>query len=412
MAGEQKCDRGRYLLQGVASSVNITCRFAMIVPGKDPEERNQYIQLAMILLCAGIIAADVFLPLGSLLWILYLLPLLLSVWLTGRYAPFIIGWLMTGALLLGGLLSITIRQDPSDLPERAVFILMIAVVTLLVWEIQTNYLHLETEVIERRRAQVSLEELTRSLEERIATRTRELSEANRNLTEDIEKRRIVESALKTANQKLSLLSQITRHDISNRVFALLAELDLAKDLTGDPRLLESLEQLERTSMAIQDQIAFTRDYQDIGAQAPAWFPVGPIVRSASNQLRSPGVTVTEAFDTVEIYADAMIGKVFYNLINNAQRHGEHVTRIAFSYRETGTDLVIICEDDGVGIPPQNKEHIFKKGYGKDSGLGLFLIREILSITGITIREVGEQGKGARFEMVVPREMYRRSPDCP
>ncbi|MDP3564409.1 MAG: HAMP domain-containing sensor histidine kinase [Methanoregula sp.] len=378
----------------------------MIDFGKNPHERNQLIQLTTICLCAGIVTADVFLPLGFVIWILYLVPLLMSVWLTGRYAPFIIAWLITGAILLGSLISVTISQDPSDLPDRAVFILMIAIVTLLVWEIRTNYTHLETEVIERRRAQESLEELARSLEERITKRTSELSQANENLIEDIKKRRKIEAALGTANQKLSLLSQITRHDISNRVFALLAELDLAKDLSKDPRLTESLEHLERTTMAIQDQIAFTKDYQEIGSQAPGWYAVTPLIRLAADQLKSQQVNVTTSCDGVKVFADAMISKVFYNLIHNAIRHGEHVTQIAFSYRVSGTSLVIVCEDNGAGIDPEEKDNIFRKGFGKDSGLGLFLIREILSITEITIIECGEQGKGARFEIHVPEGNWR------
>jgi K+-sensing histidine kinase KdpD len=39
---------------------------------------------------------------------------------------------------------------------------------------------------------------------------------------------------------------------------------------------------------------------------------------------------------------------------------------------------------------------------KHTGFGLYLMREILDITGITITETGEPGKGARFEMVVPK----------
>ena len=39
-------------------------------------------------------------------------------------------------------------------------------------------------------------------------------------------------------------------------------------------------------------------------------------------------------------------------------------------------------------------------------MGLFLTREILGITGITIEETGEPGKGARFEMLIPKGMYR------
>ena len=53
-----------------------------------------------------------------------------------------------------------------------------------------------------------------------------------------------------------------------------------------------------------------------------------------------------------------------------------------------------------------KKHLFKRGYGKNTGFGLFLIREILSITGITIDENGEPGKGARFEITVPNGTYR------
>lgn len=378
----------------------------MIDLGKNPVKRNQLILLTMIFLCAGIVIANFFLPLGFVIWILYLVPLLMSVWLTNRYIPFIIIWLITGTILLGNMFFEIFRKESSDLSNLAVFILMIAIVALLVWEIRTNYTILEAEVIERRKAQENLEELTRSLEERITKRTHELSEANRDLAEDIKKRRRVETALGTANQKLSLLAQITQHDISNRVFALLAELDLAKDLSCDPNLTESLRNLERTAMAIHDQITFTKDYAEIGAQTPAWHPVIPLIQCAADQLHSPEVTVSINCNNVEVFADAMISKVFYNLIHNALRHGKHLTRITFSSQVSGPDLVIFCEDNGTGIDPNEKDNIFRKGFGKDSGLGLFLSREILSITGITIQEIGEWEKGARFKIQVPDGDWR------
>ena len=60
----------------------------------------------------------------------------------------------------------------------------------------------------------------------------------------------------------------------------------------------------------------------------------------------------------------------------------------------------------MGFRSQIKRRIFERGFGNNTGLGLFLSREILSITDITIRETGEPGKGARFEINVPREKYR------
>lgn len=374
--------------------------------GNTPRERDHLILFSMICLGIGILAADVFIPLGFVIWILYLMPLLMSVWLSYRYAPFFTAWLITFCILLGSLISGAGLSDPSDFPNRAVFILMMAIVALLVWEIRTNYRNLETEVSERRAAQKDLEDLTHSLESRVTWRTRELSEVNAVLQNDIAERKKVEASLAMANQKLNLLSQITRHDISNRVFALLVDIDLVKEYAKDVRLKDALEKLELISISIQDQITFTKDYQEIGARAPAWQAVAPMVKHAAEQLDLQGVEIDVHLGNTEIFADSMIKKVFYNLIDNALRHGDHVTRIVFSSRETADGLLIICEDTGIGIPSQDKTQIFNKGFGRDSGLGLFLIREILSITGITIRETGDYGNGARFEMLIPKGDYR------
>jgi signal transduction histidine kinase len=50
--------------------------------------------------------------------------------------------------------------------------------------------------------------------------------------------------------------------------------------------------------------------------------------------------------------------------------------------------------------------VVPQGFGKNTGLGLFLSREILAITGITITENGIPGKDAQFEITVPKGAYR------
>jgi signal transduction histidine kinase len=109
---------------------------------------------------------------------------------------------------------------------------------------------------------------------------------------------------------------------------------------------------------------------------------------------------------LEIFADAGFPKVFANLIENALVHGRHVTLIRFSYYETDTGLVLCCEDNGIGIPDDAKARIFRREYFRNTGYGLFLIVEILSITGLSIKETGTPGTGARFEMHVPKGNYR------
>ena len=102
----------------------------------------------------------------------------------------------------------------------------------------------------------------------------------------------------------------------------------------------------------------------------------------------------------------MIGRVFFNLFDNAVRHGKSVTHITVGCEQVRDNMVITVEDNGTADPPGEKQKIFDKGYGKHTGFGLFLVREILAITGISINETGTYGKGARFEITVPREAYR------
>jgi signal transduction histidine kinase len=119
-----------------------------------------------------------------------------------------------------------------------------------------------------------------------------------------------------------------------------------------------------------------------------------------------GASIDSKLEGLELWADPMLEKVFINLIDNAIRHGDHVKVISFSHRLSGKDLKIVIQDDGVGISPEEKEKIFERGYGKNTGLGLFLIREILGITGHSISETGIPGEGARFEIRVPNGLFR------
>jgi signal transduction histidine kinase len=83
-----------------------------------------------------------------------------------------------------------------------------------------------------------------------------------------------------------------------------------------------------------------------------------------------------------------------------------VTRIEISFDYTPTELIITVADNGIGISPDNKAHLFEWRSGNEKTLGLFLAQKILASTGITIRETGEYKKGTRFEIIVPTDGFR------
>jgi len=108
-----------------------------------------------------------------------------------------------------------------------------------------------------------------------------------------------------------------------------------------------------------------------------------------------------------LLADSLLRQLFYNLIDNSLKHGEKVSRIRVHYEEMGKgQLKLVYEDDGVGIPMAEKEKIFKEGYGKGTGYGLYLIKKISEVYGWNIRETGKKGKGAQFTITIPKENYR------
>ncbi len=226
------------------------------------------------------------------------------------------------------------------------------------------------------------------------------------IARDITETRHMEEALRLANKKLSLLNSITRHDILNQLTGLRAYIELMKECATEPEYAGYLQKGEQAADNIRAQLEFMRSYQDIGVKSPSWQNLPDTIREAVGSLDLRGITIAIDLPHIEVFADPLLTRVFYNLVENAIRHGEMVRTIRFRF-VYGQDVgILVCEDDGVGVPEGVKEQIFKREYFKHTGFGLYLSREILSITGISIRETGEPGKGARFEIVIPPVAYR------
>ncbi len=214
---------------------------------------------------------------------------------------------------------------------------------------------------------------------------------------DITERKQNEEALSQANKKLNLLSGITRHDIKNKAITINGFLRFARKTKDIDEIQKFLDKIQDSTKDIEHQIDFTKDYQDLGIESPKWLNLSNMITLVSN----PAIHIFDETDTLQIFADPLFENVMYNLIDNTIRHGETATEVLVSVVTEQDDIRIIWTDNGVGVPADQKEMIFQKGYGKNTGYGLFLAKEILEITGMTIQETGKPGKGARFEITVP-----------
>ncbi len=223
---------------------------------------------------------------------------------------------------------------------------------------------------------------------------------------DIHERKRMEDALRHANKQIILLTSITRHDILNDITKMRLSLDLAKNETRDEKLLRFFEQQETIIASIQHQINFTRDYQSIGIRPPQWKDIAERFHTAVASVPLGKISVSVDIKNIEVFADNLIERVFSNLIENTLEHGVKTTTIRFFSEQQGRNLILVYEDDGVGIPADEKELVFEHTRRGRISYGLFFSREVLAITGLTITETGQTGKGARFEILVPEGMYR------
>jgi len=224
---------------------------------------------------------------------------------------------------------------------------------------------------------------------------------------DITDLKLAEETVKSANIKLNTLTKITRHDIINQLTILLGYVEfLEQTLPEDKSIKKHAEKIKNAAQAIQNLIVFTREYQNLGMELACWHSLDQLIHKAADTANARSLKIEIDPRPVSIYADPLIERVFENLVDNAIRYGEKVSEIRVFFENSNGTGKIIFEDNGAGIPAAQKNKIFSRDAGKTPKFGLFISKEILGYHDFSIKETGEPGKGARFEIEVPAARYK------
>jgi signal transduction histidine kinase len=138
-----------------------------------------------------------------------------------------------------------------------------------------------------------------------------------------------------------------------------------------------------------------------------------LVDAEARRLRAlGGVEVRAQIAPVRVRGDARkLSQLIRNLADNAAREADQRVRLALSLDDDAALLVI--EDDGDGIPPQDRERVFdrfvrldpsreRRQGGTGTGLGLAIVAEVVRAHGGAVRVLESPLGGARFEVRLPR----------
>ena len=212
------------------------------------------------------------------------------------------------------------------------------------------------------------------------------------------------------NLKMDLLFSITRQDILDNLSVIMSHLERAQLKHTHNDMQKFIDKTIGSIESIRNQISYMRALQELGLVSPKWQPVKQAFSDALNLMPDTTLAIRADVGGVEIFADPLLPRVFYTLLDNSVRNGgRKISEIHLSARPENKVLKIIYEDNGPGIPREDKERIFETGYDEGTWKGLFLVKELLAFTHIGIRETGFYGSGVQFEIEVPEGKFRILP---
>ena len=226
------------------------------------------------------------------------------------------------------------------------------------------------------------------------------------IAKDISKIKAASRKIEVMNEKLHVLSSLTRHDVRNKLSVIAAYGYTLKKRHGDqPDLIVALNAIEDAVEQSSEIFDFAGIYENLGIEDLSYVDVEANVNHAYSLFSGQFPEVKNECIGLKVLADSFLRQLFYNFMHNTVRHGKKATVIRIHYRQNADSLRLIYEDNGVGIPSENKLRLFRERFstGGSTGYGLFLIKKMMDVYGWQIVENGEPGHGARFVITIPHD---------
>jgi signal transduction histidine kinase/class 3 adenylate cyclase len=262
---------------------------------------------------------------------------------------------------------------------------------------------------------LTIESYRLDLETKVKQRTQELLESNQRLLE-------LNQALKQLNQEKNEFLHIAAHDLKNPLFAIqnLANLiQLDNEKLSIQRIIEFARTIESSAIQMFNLIKRLLDVNAIESGKMQFhletFNIVEVIRLAANgyqeQARQKNIQFDMYFGIDEqlIYADKQAFKqIIDNLVSNAIKYSPIGKKIVLNAHCRGKYVRVEVSDQGPGLSMEDQQKLFKKfsrltprptANESSSGLGLFIVKNLVTAMGGKIWCESQSGLGACFFVV-------------
>ncbi len=213
----------------------------------------------------------------------------------------------------------------------------------------------------------------------------------------------------------------TTHDLKGPLGAIITSTELlsAHMPVENPRLGDLVTRIgacARNCVTLIDELLSARRIQDgVLVVRPRWLELPEMVEEINldyqtiARAKNITLTVDPTSDATRIFADKLaFSRVVGNLLSNAIKFTPNGGAVSVAYRRVDQGVLVIIEDTGSGIEPEECHKLFEKFMRLDkhqevhgTGLGLFVVKSIVDAHNGRIDVQSQVGKGTRFELLFP-----------
>ncbi len=217
---------------------------------------------------------------------------------------------------------------------------------------------------------------------------------------------------KEIQERKEFLHTLLRHDLRNKIQLTQGYLDLLDmDIELSDKGEEYVQKAKKGTKSSVDLIEKVRTLIKSADEEMKKVRLNASIRDAveahQERMEEKGIEIEieNLNETFYVSAGSLLKEVLANIIENAVKHSEG-DKIKISNEESDEKIICSIEDDGKGIPDEKKEEIFDRGYTTDeergTGLGLFLLRDLVETYGGKVEVQDSELDGARFDIYLKK----------
>jgi PAS domain S-box-containing protein len=271
-------------------------------------------------------------------------------------------------------------------------------------------------------ANASITRLNEDLEQRVAERTEELAYTVNQLAES--KQEVIQALEreKQLNELKSRFVTTASHEFRTPLTTILSSVSLIARYTGSDEQEKRMKHVSKIKSAVTNLTHILNDFLSLGKleegqvrNNPDWMNIETLSETVVDELKETlkegqQIEYTHTCADNEVFQDRQIIKnILINLIGNAIKYSDEGKTITLMTACTTERLIITVKDQGIGIPDEDKQHLFERFFRagnaaniQGTGLGLNIVKKYVELLNGEISYSSVLNEGTTFIVDIPR----------